>query len=158
MIFVIYSITDDSQDIIAQYQDATKYTLLAWNDYSDEGINKVGDYIRLGLPVPGTFPSFVDLKSKAIVTDLAALETAVHNAYMTLLRNTRDAKLASSTWIFQRHQNELEMIKLGLITATTLSEEGYKEWLEFWQLLRDLPKVYENNPQDVEFPQEPSKG
>ena len=51
------------------------------------------------------------------------------------VRAERDRRLASCTWIIERHRDQLDNGE-----ATTLSEEQYQAWQTYRQALRDLPQ------------------
>lgn len=51
------------------------------------------------------------------------------------VRAERDRRLASCTWIIERHRDQLDNGE-----ATTLSEEQYQAWQAYRQALRELPQ------------------
>lgn len=51
------------------------------------------------------------------------------------VREERDQLLADSSWIVERHRDQL-----ANGDETTLTEEQYNEWLAYRQALRDLPQ------------------
>lgn len=51
------------------------------------------------------------------------------------VREKRDQLLADSSWIVERHRDQL-----ANGDETTLTEEQYNEWLAYRQALRDLPQ------------------
>lgn len=51
------------------------------------------------------------------------------------LRAERDHRLAESTWIVERHRDQLASDE-----ATTLTDEQYQAWLDYRQALRDVPQ------------------
>lgn len=67
---------------------------------------------------------------------------AIREARQTIFNNTK--------WIQERHKDQIERE-----VETSLTEEKYQEWLDYWQELRDLPETYEH-PQDVIWPTPPS--
>ena len=67
-----------------------------------------------------------------------AARIAEHNspeARAARVRAERDRRLASCTWIIERHRDQLDNGE-----ATTLSEEQYQAWQTYRQALRDLPQ------------------
>ena len=51
------------------------------------------------------------------------------------IRAERDRRLAESTWIVERHRDQL-----ASGGETTLTDAGYQNWLAYRQALRDLPQ------------------
>lgn len=61
------------------------------------------------------------------------------------IRSERDAKLQASTWLVERHREELE------VGTTTLTAEQYAELLAYRQALRDITEQ-ETFPNLVNWP------
>lgn len=70
------------------------------------------------------------------------------NIFMKL-RQSRDVRISSTTWLVERHREEQEMN-----IATTLSENEYNELLNYRQALRDITKL-EGAPWDGGGPNTP---
>lgn len=66
----------------------------------------------------------------------------------TQIRAERDAKLQASTWLVERHREELEAGK------TTLTSEEYQAVLSYRQALRDITEQA-GFPNQVEWPVSP---
>lgn len=78
----------------------------------------------------------VRLDEEAAAAEAARI--AEHNspeARAARVRAERDRRLASCTWIIERHRDQLDNGE-----ATTLSEEQYQAWQTYRQALRDLPQ------------------
>lgn len=65
------------------------------------------------------------------------------------IRKQRDALISNTIWMMQRHASQLQ-----LNSETTLSSEKYLEWLQYWQLLCDIPTDF-STPEDVSWPIKP---
>lgn len=66
------------------------------------------------------------------------------------IRAERDRRLEESTWIVERHRDQLASGE-----ATTLTEEQYRAWLGYRQELRDIPQQLGfpwNGPDDPACP------
>lgn len=66
------------------------------------------------------------------------------------IRAERDRRLEESTWIVERHRDQLASGE-----ATTLTEEQYRAWLGYRQDLRDIPQQLGfpwNGPDDPACP------
>lgn len=57
------------------------------------------------------------------------------------IRKRRNDLLNDADKIIDRHRSQRELLTLGKITNTTITEEKYIEWLEYKQLLRDFPET-----------------
>ncbi|MDR5013500.1 phage tail assembly chaperone [Aeromonas veronii] len=66
-----------------------------------------------------------------------------------VLRANRDAILASSMWIVERHRGQVE-----LAGETSITHHQYKELLSYHQTLRDLPS--QPGWPDIEIPSAPT--
>lgn len=66
------------------------------------------------------------------------------------IREERDRRLEESTWIVERHRDQLASGE-----ATTLTEGQYQAWLGYRQALRDIPQQLGfpwNGPDDPACP------
>jgi hypothetical protein len=62
--------------------------------------------------------------------------------------------MSSTDWVRYRHQDELQ---LGI--TTTLSAATFKQWLQYWQQLRQIPEqmiAAGQNPSTVAWPTQPA--
>ena len=57
------------------------------------------------------------------------------NAAPSRIRAERDRRLEESTWIVERHRDQLASGE-----ETTLTDVEYQDWLSYRQALRDLPQ------------------
>ena len=64
------------------------------------------------------------------------------------IRSDRDAKLQASTWLVERHREELEA------GTTTLTTEQFRALLDYRQALRDITEQA-GFPNSVVFPEYP---
>ena len=62
------------------------------------------------------------------------------NNLMIEVRIKRNKLLNETIWMYERHQQEKELIVLSEISETTLTTQKYNEWLIYWQTLRDITK------------------
>lgn len=69
-----------------------------------------------------------------------------------IIRNYRDSLIQSCSWIIERHNQEREMIALGIRENTTVTDDRIIECLLYIQSLRDLPQNTKN-PDEVIFTQ-----
>lgn len=70
------------------------------------------------------------------------------------LKAVRQAIMSSTDWVRYRHQDELQ---LGI--TTTLSAATFKQWLQYWQQLRQIPEqmiAAGQNPSTVAWPTQPA--
>jgi hypothetical protein len=68
-------------------------------------------------------------------------EKKYNKAKYQKLRRIRDNLINNTIWVQQRHQGELKSIELGITTKkVTLTQSKFKEWLLYWEKLRDLPQ------------------
>lgn len=76
------------------------------------------------------------LESEATASEEARIaEYNSEEARAARVREKRDQLLADSSWIVERHRDQL-----ANGDETTLTEEQYNEWLAYRQALRDLPQ------------------
>lgn len=66
------------------------------------------------------------------------------------IRCKRNILLKETDFIIQRHFEQKELVSLGLLKITTLSEEKFQGYLKYRQTLRDLPEVIDLN--NITFP------
>lgn len=67
------------------------------------------------------------------------------------IRKKRSELFKETEWIKFRHRDQKEAN-----IQTTLTEEQYQEWLDYWQALRDLPNNFQN-PEEVVWPDKPTE-
>jgi hypothetical protein len=99
--------------------------------------------------VPGT--------PENIVT-LVALVNA-HNyqaAQLDVLRGQRNTRLSAADWIVQRHLEQRELVTLGQLGQTSISEQKFAEWLQYKQQLRDYVAGVSDVDDPPDFPATPS--
>lgn len=94
---------------------------------------------------------YLDDKKKVTKTIVKQAEKLVDDVRCNVLRAERDALIAESDWVIQRHSEELLM---GV--EPTLNPSEIEAILIYRQDLRDLPQ--QPNFPDVEFPEFPIEG
>lgn len=119
--------------------------------------NEFVEYCSKNLPLPSIFPCVVDTEAKVKIDNVQSFEEALEKIAELQDRTTRakifDAKnlrnelFASTSWLRERHADEI-----ALQLPTTLSEEQWSSWLEYWQKLRDMDF---SEPDNIVFPKQP---
>jgi hypothetical protein len=96
--------------------DNCKWTpIINENQTLIDDIKKVKDLLRIDIKTPETNEEKIEA-----------------------IRIERNNLLMESDFIVQRHLEQKELVTLGIIDSTTLTEEKYNEWLQYRQILRDM--------------------
>lgn len=85
-----------------------------------------------------------------VVFDQESYEQAEYQKQLFKVKQKRDELLQMTDWIVIRHRGQLDR---GI--DTTLTPEEYHGWLDYRQVLRDLPNQAGFDPFNVEWPTPP---
>ena len=121
----------------------------------DNDENQKPNYIDVAYEV--TEDQYTNKKYLSLVNNEIVFDVASYRAYkMSKIRVERDAKIAESEWLLLRHEQEKELLQLGTIQTSSLTEQQRNTVLIYLQNLRDLPNTIEAenyvNIDNVEFP------
>ena len=64
------------------------------------------------------------------------LPTYTLQDFLDAIDEERKLKITKCSWIVERHRDEIDMGK-----TTTLTDEQYRQWLNYRQQLRDIPQT-----------------
>lgn len=78
------------------------------------------------------------------------------NSKILELKIKRNSLLNETDWIIQRHQEQTELKINRSIFNTSITDEKCLEWLEYRQLLRDLPNRDDFDLKNPQWPIVPS--
>jgi len=101
------------------------------------------------------FDTVVDAAKQSAVESLITAHL-YSDEKMVVIRGERDAKLAQADWLVLRHIEQKELVANQLLGSTSLTEEKYREWLQYKQLLRDFPAIVVDVTNVPAWPTEPA--
>ncbi len=122
---------------------------------------KIVDVIKSRIPIKDYEPVLESELKEAedfyIEKRLASKRIDTLEKYKMFVRKQRNHLIENTMWVAERHSQEIDLIKRGLLDKPTLSEKQFEKWLIYWQKLRDFPNTLKNIPKDQIEPNYPKK-
>jgi len=130
-----------------------EYTAIDW--YQNHSDPLYQEYMAKDMPSPTAFPAVVDTELRLICNQASSVQAAIESFAEKIeekwsrVKARRQELFDGTKWVQERHKDELE---LGL--STSLTNEQYNTWLQFWQDLRNITD--QNDPDNITWPEMPS--
>ena len=112
-----------------------------------------------------TAPSFlVEIKPLMTVPDVGTVykdgafvdkTTVVKELQIKMFNPQRNALFADTAWVRDRASDLKELDRLNVRALTAADIAKYKEWLTYWQALRDMPTQLGFDPANPAWPTQP---